>query len=422
MNLFVPEPVEKKSLTPTSFLRPSASPSSRKFPAKLASAQRSRAANSDEITDGLVAVEKSYPRVIRAASPAVLTDVVAPVTAVAGVSVRFDSSINPINAAKESVVVVARKLRDPPPVDLWAPIVVPDRFDQPCVEQEDHISPHADDFWKKHQLWGNQDKEFFDDIYHTTEKPFGDGGSIQQWIQMSCQSSTSDCKYLDYQPVARRGLSAAQRDALNKELQRVSSNNVDKFYWLLLRLVYSSSKLQHPEKSWWYSKDGDCKDGAPNNLCSVLREIQREGIDVFSRYSKFNDIIHYHVEGLKSAHEKKTLKDSAITEFIHWVRSRPLLGVRDARHKFERLLQFLENPLAILNDCAMSETKKVQLGEPANSASFQRARVSPHGMSSDITITFTRIFYMFSLSCCTSLTYRRWAMKPSICNTRFRFA
>jgi hypothetical protein len=370
------ETVEKKSLTPTSFSRPSASPANRKLPAKLSSTLRSRLTKSDEVTDGLLAVERIYPSISLSTSPATIVYTSAPAAAVAGGGVSFGGGISFTNAAIESAVPKgARKSREPPPAELWAPIIAMGGFDLPSVKSDANESPQADDFWKKHRLWGSQDKEFFDDVHQTTQKPFGDGDSIQQWIRRSCRSSAPAGKYLDDQLVVNRGLSAALRDALNEELQRVCPSNDEKFYWLLLRLVYSSSKLQHPEKSWWYSKDGESGDAVPNNFCSVLREIQRAGFDVFPKYSMFNDVIHYHFEGLKLAFEQKTLSESAFEDCVQWVRSRPLLGVWDAKTKFERLLKFLEDPCAILDTCPWAKTEKVQLGEPGDSSTYQNARV-----------------------------------------------
>lgn len=386
MHTYTPEAVKKKSFTPSSMLSLPISPEipKNRIPAKVASERRSRLTNSAEVTDRLERKQDRHEVVPAAlAAPAYGSAL-----ASAPASTFFSSA--PIGS---SVPKVGGKKRDPCPSRVFVPAAA--RVKSPSAAKEE--APNDDDFWKKHGLWGEvvlakksdgKEIKFFKDVNRTTQKPFTDSKKIQQWIEESCRESAGEGKYLDQHHVIK-DLGGGQRNDLHQALDRVarsSSNSnkaAEKFYWLLLRLVYSSSKLQHGEieESWWFKKDDD----TPNNFCSVLREIHKADVDVFTTYSRFNKVVYYHFEGLEIAYSKKPER---IEQCIDWFRSLPLLGVRNAKTHFEELLKVLAKPSAILDIKPLSESRLKLLTKDTfeDENSYVEARVSARTNS---TATFT---------------------------------
>jgi hypothetical protein len=396
MHAYTPEAVKKKGFPPTSMLSLAISPenSKNRIPAKVASERRLRLTNSAEVTDGLEPVRKQDWHEIVPVALAAPVYGSAPASAPA--STVFSSA--PMGS---SVPKGGGKKRDPCPSHVFVPAAA--RNKPPLAANEE--APNLDDFWKKHALWGEvvlekrsdgKEIKFFSDVNRTTQKPFTDSSNIKQWIEQSCRDSAGQGKYLDQQHVIRTGFKADQRDGLHRALDaRSSPNEVEKFYWLLLRLVYSSSMLKQGEieKSWWFSKDVDSID-TPNNFCSVLREIHKADVDVFTKYSMFNKVVHYHFEGLESAYAKK--EPRKIEECIDWFRSLPLIGVRNAKTHFEEFLKVLDDPSAILkieppNDDSLAKSKLQLLTKDSfhGVPSYEQARVSARTSSEATFIPFS---------------------------------
>jgi hypothetical protein len=215
------------------------------------------------------------------------------------------------------------------------------------------------DFWKKHELWGAVGQnDTFKDEYKTTEQPFESTGTIDGWLKLSFSSDDKPLKdepplnYLKNQLVCKKILDSDEQGKLVKASQdlkafRSKSSNSRKFYWLLLRLVYASSRLADPSTSWWYNESSEGGENPPpDNFCTVLQKVIQKITEyqkVFESRDEFDSLVRFYINGLTNS----KMKQAQQFERIDWIRSRPLLvvqallGVQDAKTNFETLLLHL---------------------------------------------------------------------------------
>jgi hypothetical protein len=349
VEIMMPSSCEKTRAGPTRFHSPTIrGPSAANpvaTPAKLASERRRPLESNSLISDAPereIQEELSLPVAPPGQSVAVAAFPIGTSSrAVAGGGISFPGIVSD-GAASASKQLVA------PPVWFYKGIRDLDEKEPSAVEIVE--PPRADDFWKKHSLWGDVaaakagDRSIFTDTHHTLKAPFKSPTSVEKWLQDS-----QDPEYFPNQPVFSL-LSPQMKDSIMRASTdiKIPPKSPPKFYWLLLRFVYSSSQLQDPKHSWWY-EDPTAKDGntAPDNFCLVLQELQKYP-DVFVTYSDFHRLIWFYFEGLKWAYPNGETSAIAITR-IDWIRSRPLLGVRDAKKKFSDLLEILREPDKLLN-------------------------------------------------------------------------
>jgi hypothetical protein len=315
---------------------PAASPVA--TPAKLASERRRPVESNSLISDAPereIQEESSLPVVPRGQSSAgTAFQIGTSLHAVAGGGISFPGIVSG-GAASLS------KQRDPPPVWFYEGIRELHQR-EPSVD-ENVEAPHADDFWKKHSLWGDVgaveagDRVVFTDTHHTLKAPFKGPTTVEKWL-----NDSQNPEYFSNQHVFSL-LNQQKKDSISD-----IKIPPPKFYWLLLRFVYSSSQMKDPKESWWYQVvDPTEKHGetAPDNFCLVLQELQKYP-DVFVTYSDFHRLIWFYFEGVKLAYPNG--EASTITR-MDWIRSRPLLGVRGAKQQFSELLGILKKPDELLN-------------------------------------------------------------------------
>jgi len=220
----------------------------------------------------------------------------------------------------------------------------------PSSAAHGHDDLPAEAFWKDHSLWGKsvtdtKKIEFDDDEFSTTHKPYsGDDTvhkkqeSIQSWLKDSLLHFDLE-KQLVFCRIKNKNEEKAQgiRHAADTLFMSKRTNN---FYWLLLRLVHASSELKDPEQSWWYQKSNGVSDDAPDNFCVVLNESQKfyggerkENLPwLFDKYNDYILLIHRYVRGLKLLANQRLEKKEECLDMLkrlHWVKSRPHLGLRD---------------------------------------------------------------------------------------------
>ncbi len=229
-------------------------------------------------------------------------------------------------------------------------------------------------FWKKHELWGAVgEKSTFDDKYKTTEQPFQSTETIDDWLKVSCDSNDEALDYLKKQHVFKKILDSGEQGKLVKASEGLKafqgkSSNSRKFYWLLLRLVYASSRLAEPSASWWYEsrakKEGE--DLPPDNFCAVLQKIIQniqESQKVFETRDDFDILLLCYIKGLINSEKTKAQQNDC----IDWIRSRPLLvvqallGVKQSQEKFKKRLEELRYEKDF-EPPAMSESKTLEMG------------------------------------------------------------
>jgi hypothetical protein len=197
------------------------------------------------------------------------------------------------------------------------------------------------DFWKKHELWGAvSEKNTFDDKYKTTEQPFQSTESIDDWLKVSCDSNDEALDYLKKQRVCKEILDRDEQGKLVKASKGLKafqgkSSNSRKFYWLLLRLVYASSRLAQPSASWWYKAKEDGENLPPDNFCAVLQNIIQkiqESQKVFETRDEIDWLVHCYIKGLRNSKETEAQQNKR----IDWIRSRPLLVMQEpqSHHNF----------------------------------------------------------------------------------------
>lgn len=355
VEIMMPSSCEKTRAGPTCFHSPSIrGPSAANpvtTPAKLASERRRPLESNSLISDAPereIQEESSLPVApLGQSTAAAAFPIGTSLRAVAGGGISFPGIVSDGAAS-------ASKQRVAPPVWFYEGIRDLDEK-EPEKKGGGVKPPQADDFWKKHSLWCDVDAaeagdpDIFRDTHHTLEVPFK-GTTVEKWLLDS-----QDPEYFSNQPVFSL-LSPQMKDSIMRAYTQIPSHSSPppKFYWLLLRFVYSSSQMQDPKHSWWY-KEPTAKDGntAPDNFCLVLQELQKYP-GVFVTYSNFHRLIWFYFEGLKrDYHSGKTSEitrmDNAIKR-MDWIRSRPLLGVQNAKKQFLELLEKLKKPQELLKD------------------------------------------------------------------------
>jgi hypothetical protein len=361
----IPYSCEKKRVGPTYFASPTI-PIRTATPAKLASERRRPVASNSFVSDAPEPEiqEESFSPVV----PSSLSEagsafpIGIPLRSVAGGGISFAGS------ASDKGVSVS-KHRDPLPICFFEGIQNHDESEPSVENVVANEAPSADDFWKRHNFWGDskgnleanqKESVVFIDTHKTNQKPYTSPTTVETWLKLSCQDAV-DPEYFSKQHVLslvsqqmRLSIMRASNDikifkpGSTELIAFEAAKNPRKFYWLLLRFVYSSSQMRDPKtESWWY-QDVDptekVRETAPDNFCLVLQELQKYP-DVFDKYSNFHQLIFYYFEGLKSAYPSGGTNDQRKTHIncINWVRSRLLLGVRDAKTKFSELLELLND-------------------------------------------------------------------------------
>ena len=242
----------------------------------------------------------------------------------------------------------------------------------------------ADAFWKEHSLWDKsvsdaKDREnpCFDDGFGTTKKPHNED-SIKNWVQNSCEGKIT---WKDQHVLALITDKVKAQEILKEGEKLFEEKSVgEQFYWLILRLVYASSTLKNPADAWWYQREPPTEsvqrdaahDVAPDNFCLVLLDIFdihiQNGMDrekwVFSRFNDYKRLIFHYVQGLKSMANQFAEKRVDMLKRLHWIRSRPHLGLWDFTIQDEvyrtELKRWLSNGKAV----AKKEADSVCIGDP----------------------------------------------------------
>jgi hypothetical protein len=200
------------------------------------------------------------------------------------------------------------------------------------------------------------------------DKPWNDSSlSARQWLE----NISHDCDFV-----------SSLRKCLHEPFTQMASgipdapaSNLTKLYWLLLRLVFASSRLRTPKAAWIYRDcEGVGSNKAPDNFCCILQAVLHSSVELFSTYKQFHLMIFYYFEGLCSSYAIDGDYPS-IQKRFDWVRNRPLLGVPKAVEKFRDLLQMFENVSQLLNmDIAKSGALEIGL-PPLSEEPYQKLRV-----------------------------------------------
>ncbi len=280
----------------------------------------------------------------------------------------------------------------------------------------------ADAFWKEHSLWDQsvpdaKDREnpCFDDGFGTTKKPHNED-SIKKWVQNSCEGKIA---WKDQHVLAL--ITGTGKAEILKEGEKLFEGKSvgEQFYWLILRLVYASSSLKNPADAWWYQREPPTEsvqrdaahDVAPDNFCLVLQDIHIQNgmnrkIQVFRRFNDYKRLVYHYVQGLKSMANQVAEKRVDMLKRLHWIRSRPHLGLWDFTVHDEVYRTELKRWLSDGSVVAKKEADRVRIGLPTVSEeakeSWPKAMVGSSSNSfvqiGSARINYISMFYTIFLS------------------------
>ena len=265
----------------------------------------------------------------------------------------------------------------------------------------------ADAFWKEHSLWDQsvphaKDREnpCFDDVFGTTKQPHKED-SIKTWVQKSCEGNIT-WKDQVHSLIKNEG---KVQEILKEGEKRFGTESFgQQFYWLILRLVYASSTLKNPADAWWYQptdsvQRDDAHDVAPDNFCLVLLDIHIQNgmnrdIRVFGLFLDYKRLIFHYVQGLKSMANQFAEKRVDMLKRLHWIRSRPHLGLWDFTLHDEIYRTELKRWLSDGNAVAKKEADSVRIGDPdTDKESLPKAMVGTSS-NSFVQIGPARLYYI----------------------------